>query len=154
VKSLVDVWYFAYGANVDKQTMKQRVGAWKDALRASLRGYSLRFRVYSTSWGGGVADIMEDSEGTVHGVVYLLEAEQMKMLDRYEGVPNLYLHAKVRVETAAGPKEAVTYVASQPKQFIAPSGEYLATVIRGLRQHGYDESVVSSVKKAARAGKV
>jgi len=143
------VWYFAYGANLNKELMRKRVGEWKDCKRGVLEGYRLSFGVFSKSWGGGVANIVEESNSKVYGAVYLLDEEQLKVLDRYEGVPNIYLRRKVIVKTDDGEVEAVTYVAANPRQFVKPSAEYLAMMQKGLKQHGYGNEVLKEVKRIA-----
>ncbi len=143
------VWYFAYGANLNKDLMKKRVGGWRDCKRGVLEGYKLSFDVFSKSWGGGVADIREESGSKVYGAVYLLDEEQLKVLDRYEGVPSIYLRRKVIVKTDDGEVKAVTYVAANPKQYVRPSAEYLAMMQKGLRQHGYGDEVLREVRRLA-----
>ena len=143
------VWYFAYGANLNKELMRKRVGEWKDCKRGVLEGYRLSFGVFSKSWRGGVANIVEESNSKVYGAVYLLDEEQLKVLDRYEGVPNIYLRRKVIVKTDDGEVEAVTYVAANPRQFVKPSAEYLAMMQKGLKQHGYGDEVLKEVKRIA-----
>ena len=51
--------YFAYGSNLDVQQMQHRCA---EAVRlvapGCLRGYTLAFNAYASSWGGGVADVV------------------------------------------------------------------------------------------------
>ncbi|MEM2910198.1 MAG: gamma-glutamylcyclotransferase family protein [Nitrososphaerota archaeon] len=143
------IWYFAYGANLDKELMKKRVGEWKDCKRSILEGYRLNFGVFSRRWRGGAADIREESGSKVYGVIYLLDEEQLKKLDECEGVPNTYLRRKVVVRTEGGEVEAVTYVATNPRRFVKPSAEYLAIMQKGLKQHGYGDEVLREVKRIA-----
>ncbi|MEM0011193.1 MAG: gamma-glutamylcyclotransferase family protein [Candidatus Bathyarchaeia archaeon] len=143
------VWYFAYGADLNKDLMRKRVGEWKDCKRATLEGYRLSFGVFSKSWKGGAADIREESGSRVYGAIYLLDEEQLRMLDRYEGVPNVYLRRKVIVKTDDGEVEAVTYVAANPKEFVKQSAEYLAVIQKGLKQHGYGDDVIRKIRRLA-----
>ena len=146
----MDVWYFAYGANLDRELMRRRVGEWKDVRRAVLRGYELRFDTYSPSWRGATANIVEKEDGVVYGVAYLITEEQMRMLDRHVGVPNRYSKIKVLVETEEGERiNALTYVSNNPKPRLFPSQQYLSTLLRGLKQHGYGDDVIRSVKRVA-----
>ncbi len=147
------VWYFAYGVNLDKDIMRRRIGEWKEAKRAVLKGYELCFNTYSPTWRGGTASIIEKENSTVYGVVYLIDEEQIRMLDKHLGVPNRYVRIKITVETEDNNKiEAMTHVAANPKQHIPPSQQYLSALLRGLRQHGYGEDVVRAVKKVAGVG--
>ena len=149
----MSVWYFAYGVNLDKDIMRRRVGEWAEARRARLRNYELRFNTYSPTWRGGTASIVEKEGAVVYGVAYLIDEEQMRALDKHVGVPSRYSRIKVTVETEDGELlNAMTHVASNPKHNIPPSQQYLAALLRGLRQHGYGEDVVRTVKKVAGVG--
>lgn len=147
------VWYFAYGSNLDQEGMKKRVGYWADLKPAKLRGYRVVFNVYSSSWRGGIANIVEDPDSTVYGAVYLLDESQLEKLDRYEGVPHLYQRRKVMVEVGDSSCEAYVYVATNPRQKVVPSMEYVALVIKGLKKLGFGDEVVNYVKQAAEQGR-
>jgi len=142
-------WYFAYGSNLDTEGMRKRVGSWYDLKKALLRGYKLVFNVYSSSWRGGVANIVEDSQSVVYGAAYLLDEEQLQKLDRYEGVPHLYQRRKVVIELEGKPVEAFVYIGSNPRQALTPSNEYIALMLRGLKKLGYPDEVLKQVRETA-----
>ncbi|MDW8062817.1 MAG: gamma-glutamylcyclotransferase family protein [Candidatus Caldarchaeum sp.] len=143
------VWYFAYGSNLDQEGMKKRVGSWREIRPAVLKGYRLVFNVYSSSWRGGVANVVEDPDSSVYGAVYLLEESQLEKLDRYEGVPHLYHRRKVLVDVGGSQVEAYIYVGTNPRQRIIASTEYVALLVKGLRRLGFGEDVVNMVKSSA-----
>ncbi|GBC69568.1 hypothetical protein HRbin01_01268 [archaeon HR01] len=143
------VWYFAYGSNLDLETMRRKVGSWYELKPAILRNYRLVFDHYSPSWSGGTADVVESEGGIVYGAAYLLDEEQLKILDRFEGVPTSYNRRKVLIEVAGEKLEAFTYVVSNPKKYVRPSEEYLSKVLKGLRRLGYGDDVVNGVRRAA-----
>lgn len=145
----MNVWYFAYGSNLNKQQMKRRVGKLKDSTRAVLRDHRVVFDTYSQTWRGGVADIVESPGDAVYGAAYLLTEEQVKELDKYEGVPRLYSRRRVTVEVDDMLLDTITYVASNPGKFIKPSQKYLDSVTSGLRQHGYEEEIAKRIVRAA-----
>ena len=146
------VWYFAYGSNLDQDAMKRRIKYWHDLKPAILRGFKLVFDHYSSSWGGGVADVVESEGDIVYGGAYLLDESQLQTLDRYEGVPHIYNRRKVRVEVEGREVEAFVYVVSNPRKHIAPSPEYLSRIIRGLKKLGYGDEVIEKVRRAAAGG--
>ena len=43
-----EVWYFAYGSNLNVGQMMNRVGEWSSSNRATLPGYKLMFNVRSS----------------------------------------------------------------------------------------------------------
>jgi len=146
------VWYFAYGSNLDQEGMRKRIKNWYDLKPAVLRGFKLVFDYYSSSWGGGVADVVESEGGMVYGGAYLLDESQLKILDKYEGVPHIYSRRKVNVEIEGKPVEAFIYVVRNPRKYITPSTEYVSRMIRGLKKLGYGEDVIERVRKAAAGG--
>ncbi len=143
--SCLKVWYFAYGSNLDQESMRRRVGRWYDLRPALLKGYKLIFDIYSSSWRGGVADVVEDANSVVYGAAYLLDEEQIEKLDKYEGVPILYHRRKVAVEAGGSTLEAFIYVGSNRRQAIKPSYEYLSLMIKGLKKLGYGEEVIRAI---------
>ncbi|MEM3031937.1 MAG: gamma-glutamylcyclotransferase family protein, partial [Nitrososphaerota archaeon] len=118
----------------------------------TLKGFRLMFDHYSSSWGGGVADVVESEGEVVYGGAYLLDEEQVRVLDRYEGVPATYNRRKVVVEIEGKSVEAFTYVVNNPRKHVAPTHEYLSRIVNGLKRLGYGEDIISKVRKAA-AGK-
>jgi len=145
-------WYFAYGWTLDKNLMKKSVGRWVEERRAELPGFSLKFNCYSASWRGGVANLVEDESGIVYGVIYRLDEEQLKKLDRLVGVPEIFARRRVKVRAEElGEVDAVTYVAVSPRRgLVQPSRQYLSAMIRGLKQHGFGENVIRLVEEAAK----
>src|SRR5438309_1082160 len=73
----VMVRYFAYGSVLSKRHVGEWAGEHGVDARlfargapAVLRGYALTFDVESRFWGGRVADLREDRDGVVHGVLF------------------------------------------------------------------------------------
>src|SRR5438105_14111447 len=86
--------YFAYGSALSKR----HIGEWAAehgvdsrlfarGTPAVLRGYRLVFDVESRFWGGRVADLAEDKNGVVHGVLFEIPPPARDAVLRKEGVP-------------------------------------------------------------------
>ena len=144
-----EVWYFAYGSNLDRKRFIKRVGGFKDVKRAILKGYRISFNSFHPGWGGGVADVVEEEGDEVDGVAYLIEGDKLNKLDRAVGVPNFYRRMRVKVITEEGEIEAYTYTTVRKRKFVAPTPSYLSLVIKGLRQQGWRDKEVEKVKEAA-----
>jgi cation transport regulator ChaC len=127
--------YFAYGSNMDKKRMEKRGVTIFSMQRARLEGFRLAFnKVASRRENEGYANIVEDPEGVVEGVLYEIKDSDIKELDFYEGCPCHYLRIKVTVKLDNGQEvTAVTYVANPDKirDGLKPSKEYLNHLLAG-----------------------
>ena len=133
--------YFAYGSNLDVQQMQHRCA---EAVRliapGCLRGYTLVFNAYSSSWGGGVADVVIAPQREVWGLVYDVSPAGLEHLDVYEGYPHLYTRFQGAIETAQGMlSEVWIYTVVNKQAFIPPSQAYLVILQRAARDFGFPE---------------
>lgn len=144
-----DQWYFAYGSNLSRDQKVMRTGSIRGARRARLEGYRIAFNKRGED-GTGKANIVPDPTGTVWGVVYRCSPEALNAMDRYEGVPRgHYTRETVCVRLDSGDEvEAVTYVAGCRfvDDTLAPSTEYLQTVLRGAREHELPDEYIRAVE--------
>jgi gamma-glutamylcyclotransferase (GGCT)/AIG2-like uncharacterized protein YtfP len=134
--------------------MEKRVGSFREVRRARLPGFRLVFKGYSKTWGGGVADIEPSKEGVVYGVVYNISKRQLEELDRYEGYPNVYKRAQVKIITEEEEEvlPAITYVKAREEPYSMPSKRYVETIIRGLKAHGYQDEILKIVVQGMKLG--
>lgn len=79
-----------------------------------------RYRLYDLGPYPGMA---EDPRGgvAVTGELWEVDAACLAALDEFEGVPDLYVRARVAAQGAAGPVEAFLYNRAIPPE--APSGD-------------------------------
>ena len=148
---MAEVWYFAYGWSMNKSLMKRCIKNWTDSRRAELRGFRLVFDAYSTSWKGGVANLEEDESSKVYGVAYKISPEQLKELDKFEGVPQRAMRRSIEVVVeGVGRVKAVTHVAINPRRGpVYPSKQYLGAMLKGAKQHNLGEEALKMIRKAA-----
>jgi len=139
------VWYFAYGSNLDIDRLRERIGEWQDDRRATLKDYRLTFD------SRGKADILEQRGGRVWGAVYKVTEAQLKVLDRFECVHGgIYKRVSVNVECDGKTEPAIAYVKIERTSFHPPDDDYLNHILRGLKQHGYDEVTIEMIRAIAR----
>ena len=151
--------YFAYGSALSRR----HIGEWAaehgvDArlfargAPAVLRGYRLVFDVESRFWGGRVADLAEDKDGVVHGVLFDIPVPAHDAILRKEGVATgLSQEIDVTVE-AEGKKIAAKAFVAKPEKRSEPgpaSGRLLAYLIEGARERGLPQSWVDELEKHA-----
>jgi len=131
------VYYFAYASNLNKKQMKERCPAARPASIVTLHHYKLAFSGWSRKWRGGVATIRPFRGEKVLGAIYELSEEDLRRLDKYEGVPDLYTRVNVGVnDDFGGLIEAVTYVRTGRADEAQPSKEYVAVIKQGYRDWG------------------
>ena len=153
--------YFAYGSAISRR----HIGEWAaehgvDArlfargVPAVLRGYRLVFDVESRFWGGRVADLAEDKDGAVHGVLFEIPPPAKDAILRKEGVPTgLSQEMEVNVEAEGKTVAAKAFVAKPEKRSGegAPSGRLLTYLIEGAQERGLPEEWVAELRKHAQS---
>jgi len=121
------ILYFAYGANLDIRGMELRCPCLRRIGRAVLKNYRLMFK--------GVADIELAANHIVHGALYEITQEHLRLLDRFEGYPRFYIRKTLPVFTEEGKEvEAVVYMMNNCSQYSSPHRGYLNIILSGCRQ--------------------
>lgn len=135
------MFYFAYGSNLLTQRLVHRCDAARPLGVAQASGYRVGFAKYSHVDGSGKATILPDA-GAAWGVLYELPKTQLEVLDEIEGVGKGYDRLEaLTVEGQDGACEAVSYIASEPREGLPPFDWYLALILAGARQHRLPEDV-------------
>jgi hypothetical protein len=144
--------YFAYGSNLDPETMRARCPAHRFLCRAILHDHVLVFRGHDREWGGAVATVEHAPGSMVHGVVHELTASDFESLDRvqtYLGPQHTAnLHDRVRrtvVLELNEPLEVETYL-MRPRPAGLPSRRYRWTLLTGMRCHSLPAPVIAAIE--------
>ena len=142
-----EVWYFAYGSNLNIGQMMNRVGEWIVSKRAVLKGYELRFNVRSPRWGGLTANVVrtDNSDTKMYGALYRISREKLSVLSTYEGIKP----TDIAVEADGENLRAKTYIFETRRVSGKPPEVYLNVMLNGLMQHGYPDAVIEEVRKIA-----
>ena len=131
--------YFAYGANMDVETLKERKVDFEPVAIGKLRDVRLVFHVPGGD-GTGKADLMDDRRSHAHGVVYDVPESSLAGLDIYENVERgRYRRQQVVVQTARGELSCAVYRGAKFKVGLKPHVDYLARLIQGAQYHGLPE---------------
>jgi gamma-glutamylcyclotransferase (GGCT)/AIG2-like uncharacterized protein YtfP len=127
--------YFAYGSNCNPAVMERKGVSFSSRQRAMLHGFRLLFNKKamrsSLPEGIGFANINEDVDGAVEGILYEIADEDLDKLDRSERYPDHYDRIDVTVESGGSRHRCCTYRA-QPDKVCAglkPSRNYLNHIL-------------------------
>lgn len=145
------MYYFAYGSNLHLEQMMARCEDAIPITQGIVRDYHLLYR--NNTRGAGAATIEPKKGCQVQGAIYEVSENDIKALDRYEGVPWLYYHEWVEVETRdRGTLLALVYIMHSDKYSkSSPNRKYFDTI-----RQGYDDWAlpVSSLEKSVKGIKI
>lgn len=138
--SSMQVLYFAYGANVNPDRMRERCPAARVVGSGLLSGWCMKFNVPSPYYSDGlVANVYPHPEDRVQGVVYALNGEDRSNLDSVEGAAD-YDVSWVEAEVNGLRLPCYIYTVRQeqdaPEQ---PSARYLRNLLAGAEHFDLDE---------------
>jgi len=146
------LWNFAYGANMDRSTLKSRKVTPIQAVPAKIKDWTLRFNLIGIPWFEPAFGNVEYQTGAVvHGVAYELTPEDFKRLREIEGGGGYegegYDVIDLTVETYNHKKiSAKVFTAvSKWKHESLPSQRYLNLLIRGATENHLNESYIRTV---------
>ena len=141
-----EIWYFAYGANMDEATFRVRRGIQPlGCCSGSIRGYRLRFNLDGRPRGRSApANLYPDPDEKVWGVLYRMTRRDLMRLDMTEGLPGRgYRHVKIEAEDSnRRVVQAVTYMAEGKEVDGKPSLRYITLIREGARAHGLPKSYI------------
>jgi 5-oxoprolinase (ATP-hydrolysing) len=88
---------FSFGSNLDLEQIKSRCPSVKVVCRGRVFDKEMRYTLYSSVRGGGVADMTDSPGGIVYGLVLNLSDSDLKKLDKIECGDNCYQRITVDV---------------------------------------------------------
>ena len=131
---------FAYGAEMDRGTLRSRCGGGEVVSAAFLSGCQMAFFGHDPVWDGGMETLVAGDSG-VWGVLYRLTASAWEKLDMYKGATldgaGNYFHYPVDVVTPGGGSCLVrAYKKSTNRIPHCPSSEYVNLLLKGAVENG------------------
>ena len=155
---------FQYGCNASSgrlNSAKRLDGAARVVgLARTQDSFDLSFTHFSGCNQCATADLVRNGSRPIYGVLYEIPDNRiyrscsagLKTLDEIEGECSAYCRRPISVVMAAPPHdsyEAITYIVKSPSADLRTSAEYVAHIIRGLREHDAPDEYVSYVKERA-----
>lgn len=117
--------YFAYASNLSKEYMLSRCPDAIPIKKVSLKDYNLIFNE--------LADIIKKDGEQVPGVLYVISKEELVILDRLEGFPDLYDRILVEVLDGKGNTyDAIAYTMME-KDIQSPPDHYYNLLLDGYK---------------------
>lgn len=136
-----NTYYFGYGLNTNRSSMRQRCPAAQSLGHALLRDHQFRFAHH--------ADVVQHSGALVHGVLWVVTAECMQSLDRLESYPHYYDRKIVSVEHRGRHYDAWMYTMQPGHELAEPHGGYWSSLITGYSEHSVPNSQLYRALRAA-----
>ena len=144
-------WYFAYGSNMSRAQVKQRAGDPAEEKIARLENYEVTFDKIARG-ATGTANLVLSEGKVVYGVLYRLREQQLKALDRFEGVPEHYRRSELTVVDEQGKKiSAQVYLARKVRKGLKPDRLYLQRILQGAEEHHLPAEYIEQLKKVTPA---
>ena len=140
--------YFGYGSNMLTDRLQHRCPSAEPYATAELPGYALAFSKPSSD-GSGKAAPIEHAGGSLHGVLFSINVDELGTLDRVEGEGTDYKRTLVEVRSTSHsePLKAVTYFAMKYAEGFMPFKWYQALVLAGAMQHNLPVHHQDHIKK-------
>lgn len=136
--------YFAYGSNMSRARLEQRVGGVELIGRAQLHSHRHRFSKLGTD-GTGKGNVEPLPGELVWGVVYELAPAQLELLDEFEtGYRAIELALQLR-DTGQAIVRALSYQALRVVEGLQPTEAYVRHYIAGMREHALPTAYCAAV---------
>lgn len=140
----INMYYFAYGSNMNHQQMKNRCPNSRFTKRAILERHKFVYDGYARTRNGAVANVIGTGrkDDIVWGGLFKINEDNRSALDCYEGYPIAYDRKEVRVKDDEGNcYTAIVYFrAGRPKS--KPSEDYRNIVIQGAKDCNLPEEYI------------
>ena len=133
-------YYIAYGSNMDEEQMAYRCPMAQLLGRIQLEDYCLLFK---GSKRGAYATIEPEEGSRVPVLVWTIEKEDEKSLDRYEGYPVFYYKKDLKIDLAGKRVAALVYIMDESREYGKPSERYYSVLERAYRKYGFPMKILT-----------
>ena len=133
-------YYIAYGSNMDEEQMAYRCPMAQLLGRIELEDYCLLFK---GSKRGAYATIDPEEGSRVPVLVWTIEKEDEKSLDRYEGYPVFYYKKDLKIDLAGKRVAALVYIMDESREYGKPSERYYSVLERAYRKYGFPMKILT-----------
>lgn len=140
-ESVPEILYIAYGSNLNLSQMKQRCPTARVIGASEIKDYELVFRGSRYS---AVATIESCEGSNVPVLLWGIQPEDEKSLDRYEGYPNFYEKENMEIVLNGRTVSAMVYVMTHGHELGIPSERYKRSIEDGYMDAGFDTDILQN----------
>jgi len=129
---------------MNHKQMKSRCPSSKFIKKGYIEGYKFVYDGFSSSRGGGTANIVKAKGSIVWGGIFDINPDNLAVLDCYEGYPKSYDRKEMSVnDDKGGIFRAIVYF-RVGKSLTPPNETYREIVIQGAKDCGLPEEYTKS----------
>jgi len=140
-ESVSEILYIAYGSNLNLSQMKHRCPTARVLGASEIQDYELVFRGSRYS---AVATIEPCKGSSVPVLLWGIQPEDEKSLDRYEGYPNFYEKENMEIVLKGSTVSAMVYVMTPGHELGIPSERYKISIEDGYMDAGFDTDILQN----------
>jgi len=136
-----EILYIAYGSNLNLSQMKQRCPTARVIGVSEIKDYELVFRGAKHS---AVATIEPCKGSSAPVLLWGIQSEDEKSLDRYEGYPSFYEKENMEIVLKDKTVSAMVYVMTPGHELGIPSERYRISIEEGYVDAGFDTDILQN----------
>ena len=122
------MYYFAYGTNLNKKIFLKKFKNAKLLKKYTLKDYKVVFRTKYI-----IPDLQRKINSKVQGLIYQIDLNIEKKLDKYEEYPRLYIKKYFKYKK----KKIMFYYMKKKTSPVKPRGYYFKVMKNGYRQNNF-----------------
>ena len=122
------IYYFAYGTNLNKKVFLRKFKKAKVIKKYNLKNFKVVFRTKYK-----IPDLQKRINSKVQGLIYKIDKNIEKKLDRYEDYPKIYIKKYFNYNK----KKIMYYLMKKKSSIKRPSGYYFKIMKNGYRQNNF-----------------
>ena len=124
----MNIYYFAYGTNLNKKIFLKRFKNAKLFKKYTLKNYKVVFRTKYI-----IPDLQRKINSKVQGLIYKIDKNIENKLDKYEEYPRLYIKKYFKFKK----KKVMFYYMKKKTLPQKPKGYYFKIMKNGYRQNNF-----------------
>ena len=124
----MNIYYFAYGTNLNKKIFLKKFKEAKLIKKYNLKNFKVVFRTKYK-----IPDLQKKIKSKVPGVIYRINRDIEKKLDKYEEYPKVYVKRYFKDKN----NKIMFYFMKKKSSEVKPNGYYFKIMMQGYRQNNF-----------------